>query len=246
MARYSTTSSLCHKCNINPPAFDRKQCNVCLVKQRAVATRRANRLLTLGQCQRCAKPVSSENNRLCPEHLIAKQCRTICAEKQCGRCGSLKPASDFDSSAKTKDGLKSKCIRCVDDLWELRRAKHNYKTEHKEYYVNPQEKALLDTYKRQYGLDIDDYYSLLEFQDGECAICRRKPEPGGRRFSIDHDHITGMVRGILCAGCNSFLGYVKDNQDQIRTFLLYLNEPPAKFLKLEAKCRTSDKQPALN
>ena len=48
----------------------------------------------------------------------------------------------------------------------------------------------------------DDYAALLAAQDGRCAICRRPPKEGGRRLSVDHDHATGAVRGLLCFRCN--------------------------------------------
>lgn len=54
------------------------------------------------------------------------------------------------------------------------------------------------------------YEYVLEDQGGKCAICGRPPKPGGRRLNIDHDHITGAVRGLLCASCNRMLGWARD------------------------------------
>jgi hypothetical protein len=50
---------------------------------------------------------------------------------------------------------------------------------------------------------------LAASQDGKCAICKQ-PE---RRTSlcVDHDHVTGRVRGLLCHRCNIVLGFVNDN-----------------------------------
>lgn len=44
---------------------------------------------------------------------------------------------------------------------------------------------------------------MLETQGGGCAICKRPPKK--LRLSVDHDHKTGLVRGLLCFGCNSIL-----------------------------------------
>jgi hypothetical protein len=63
-------------------------------------------------------------------------------------------------------------------------------------------KRLMDNYK----LTIEQYDAILAYQDGVCYACRQ-PEPvKGRRLSVDHDHSTGEVRGLLCSRCNPILG----------------------------------------
>lgn len=72
---------------------------------------------------------------------------------------------------------------------------------------------------RLYGLSVEDYTDLLAKQGGACATCDRT-EPGGNgRWHIDHDHqccpyggsCGDCVRGLLCAGCNRALGFVRDD-----------------------------------
>ncbi len=63
--------------------------------------------------------------------------------------------------------------------------------------------------KSKYGLTSADYDVLLEKQDGACAICRKKPNRGF--LHVDHNHATGMVRGLLCKSCNLMLGYARDD-----------------------------------
>jgi len=46
------------------------------------------------------------------------------------------------------------------------------------------------------------YEAKLRSQGGGCAICRRKPKPGARRFCLDHNHQTEKLRGLLCFICN--------------------------------------------
>lgn len=60
---------------------------------------------------------------------------------------------------------------------------------------------------RLFGLTRAEFEALLDSQDGRCAICCRR-EPGGRsnEWHVDHCHETGVVRGLLCAGCNLGLG----------------------------------------
>ena len=64
--------------------------------------------------------------------------------------------------------------------------------------------------KRKYGLSIKEYDAMLIGQGGVCKICR-EAMPDGQRFHVDHDHITGRVRGLLCTACNHGLGNFKDN-----------------------------------
>lgn len=56
----------------------------------------------------------------------------------------------------------------------------------------------------EYGITRDEYLALLELQGGVCAGCGQEPKT--KRLAVDHDHVTGEVRGLLCAdlerGCN--------------------------------------------
>ena len=60
--------------------------------------------------------------------------------------------------------------------------------------------------KKLYGITAEEYDAMLESQGNVCAICK-KPQPTKRRLSVDHDHETGKVRGLLCTTCNLVLGY---------------------------------------
>jgi hypothetical protein len=74
--------------------------------------------------------------------------------------------------------------------------------------------------RRLYGMTPADYAELLEQQDGVCAICKRRPR-NGRFLVVDHDHRTGLVRGLLHNRCNRLL---------TRALQTYIENPPgAKF-----------------
>lgn len=63
--------------------------------------------------------------------------------------------------------------------------------------------------KQKFGITIKVYEELLDEQDGRCAICGTM-DPGGRgRFHVDHDHITGSIRALLCSRCNLLLGKIE-------------------------------------
>lgn len=73
------------------------------------------------------------------------------------------------------------------------------------------------------GLTLADYDKLFEKQQGVCAICDGV-NTDGRRLFIDHNHITGGVRGLLCNQCNALLGYAKDNPATLTKAANYLYE----------------------
>jgi len=72
-----------------------------------------------------------------------------------------------------------------------------------------------------YGISQIEYDDLFNSQDGACAICR-KPNWNGRGPNVDHDHITGKVRGIICSSCNTALGMIGDNPNIARAMADYL------------------------
>lgn len=76
---------------------------------------------------------------------------------------------------------------------------------------------------REYGLTLDDYMRMWEMQRGCCAICfcDLTTLPPKHRH-IDHDHKTGLVRGLLCRGCNHGLGGFKDNLASLAEAFQYL------------------------
>jgi len=73
--------------------------------------------------------------------------------------------------------------------------------------------------KQRYGLSKEDYFKLLDKQNGVCAICKVKKEG---TLHIDHNHKTGVVRGLLCSNCNMDLGIMKDNIYSLDNAIEYL------------------------
>ena len=72
-----------------------------------------------------------------------------------------------------------------------------------------------------YGLTLEDYDKMLEEQGGVCAICG-KPDPTHPNLAVDHCHITGKIRGLLCRVCNPAIGALGDDVDSLRKVIAYL------------------------
>jgi len=62
-----------------------------------------------------------------------------------------------------------------------------------------------------YGITVDEYNAMYTAQNGGCYICG-EPEIG-KSLSIDHDHVSGKVRGLLCSNHNRALGLMQDDPD---------------------------------
>jgi hypothetical protein len=100
-----------------------------------------------------------------------------------------------------------------------------------------------DTYlRRTYGITLEFYRELLAYQGGKCFICHRKP--GRIPLAVDHNHMTGEVRGLVCVrsakdpvsgrdfpACNRIIGMARDNPAFFRRGADYLENPPARRLK---------------
>lgn len=98
------------------------------------------------------------------------------------------------------------------------RAKHN------------EDRALRHLMAR-YGVSADVYRAMHTAQNGLCANCGRseslvdKRTGKVRRLSVDHDHTTGKIRGLLCNDCNTGLGKLGDTVEGIKRLLAYLEKP---------------------
>lgn len=81
-----------------------------------------------------------------------------------------------------------------------------------------------------YGITADEYWEIYNYQGGRCYICQRGT--GARkRLSVDHDHKTGIVRGLLDTGCNKWvLGLLRDDTDALQRAIDYLDHPPAVYV----------------
>lgn len=67
---------------------------------------------------------------------------------------------------------------------------------------------------------------MVEVSGNRCSICGDPPDPNGKRAAsrlhVDHDHVTGKVRGLLCLSCNAGIGYFKDDITRLHAAVAYI------------------------
>lgn len=80
--------------------------------------------------------------------------------------------------------------------------------------------------KYKYGITDEQYQVMLQEQNGVCAICKQISKRKDRiiNLSIDHNHKTGRIRGLLCTQCNQGLGSFKDSKEQLKAAISYLEQ----------------------
>lgn len=128
--------------------------------------------------------------------------------KICKTCAKNKPIVEYHKDKNRPDGIRIYCKQCQKE----RASRPEIKKYHNEY------RSIWSITK--YGITIDDYNKLLLNQGGVCAICKRfKLRTIDRRMHIDHDHATGLVRGILCSNCNTALGKYELYKKEIDLYL---------------------------
>jgi len=162
-------------------------------------------------CKACARSKAGQRRarlaRRRPQDIVIPEI------KRCNDCGLTKDAEEFWSDKTQPDGLSARCASC-------RRAYHRHWYER----IGRSRRlpvARLDRYK----LTADDIARMLRGQGDCCAICRRGfTDP--RSYVIDHDHATGVVRGLLCPSCNVGIGALQDAPNILKAAIMYLKKPP--------------------
>ena len=133
--------------------------------------------------------------------------------QRCTKCNQLKPFNLFPCVSKTNRKPRSQCKKCCA---EKQRKVYAKKPEQYRNYVRKRRAKNNNLYKRRanlktFGLTIQDYEEMLALQNNQCAICGTLQCASGRRFAVDHCHLTGKIRGLLCLRCNQAIGKFHDN-----------------------------------
>lgn len=134
-----------------------------------------------------------------------------------------------------KNGKCKECYR----LWERNWTKNNRdkaRAKSKKWYKNNPEKVAImgrrQSWKKQGILNaacapfsIEDYNNLYFIQNGACLICKIHQSNLKKKLAVDHSHITGIVRGLLCNRCNTqILPVIEHNYGLIGRAVSYLDE----------------------
>lgn len=137
--------------------------------------------------------------------------------KTCSRCSESKPLAEFHNHKGRSDGRASHCKDC--HKVSMRAAQAKWRAKNTTDYKASQVRHKL---KRAYGITPCDFTRQLIAQQGCCAVCGRD-EPGGKgTWHVDHDHATGLLRGLLCHNCNLALGHAKDSIETLQRAATYL------------------------
>lgn len=106
-------------------------------------------------------------------------------------------------------------------IWGEKNKEHKSKKQ-KFWYEENKDKARNSQLIRHFGITLEEYNELLKKQNNVCAICGSSS--GEKSFSVDHDHITGKVRGLLCRGCNVGIGNLKDDPELLEKAIIYIKK----------------------
>ncbi len=138
--------------------------------------------------------------------------------KRCYKCQLYKTVGEFGIARQRADGLNNICKSCKSFAAS---AYHQRVKLEGGYSKKRIRQNLASKLKTKFGLEIDRYEEMLETQAGLCAICCETCI-SGKRLSVDHNHSSGAVRGLLCARCNFGLGYFRDRPDLLESAIEYL------------------------
>lgn len=149
--------------------------------------------------------------------------------KRCPRCEIVKPTDAFYRHKGMPDGRQTYCRDC------FRPMARAYQVANPELYRAASRKHYYTKLSVRHGVTRDFLEALFTRQKGRCAICKQeettrsratKGGPGEtiRRLSVDHDHVTGKVRGYLCSACNQALGGFRDDPVLLRRAARYVSQ----------------------
>ena len=139
----------------------------------------------------------------------------------------------MDKKAKYREKQK-----ITDKLYRLRNAERLRKASSEWYLSNKNTEAFKNKrtvelsrktrIKNRYNLSIEKFDEMIKKQNNKCAICNQ-PEFKIRygkiqSLAIDHDHLTGKIRGLLCNNCNRAIGLMHDSIETLKNAVAYLEQ----------------------
>lgn len=141
--------------------------------------------------------------------------------KTCTLCKRSKPLDQFSPNGGNRAGRRSRCKPCR-SKYEYSISDRERKNEIRRKGFRPSPKARREYaahepfYRR--GLTTQEYEELVQNQKGCCLICDQPT----KSLHVDHCHVTGDIRGLLCGNCNRALGMFRDQVDLLERAIKYL------------------------
>lgn len=140
----------------------------------------------------------------------------------CHGCRSYKPLDMFLKLNARTGNPTGHCEDCHQADLERRRERYRSDpTDRRRFRKNQLAK--------DFGITPEDFDTMLFIQGCVCAICGNSEKPnangakyGDSQLAVDHDHNTGIVRGLLCSNCNTGIGLLGDDADRLLAAVAYL------------------------
>lgn len=174
------------------------------------------------KCLKCRlRPSASGKDRL-----WCDKCK-----RSCSVCKRRQRETDFTLENRRRDRRAYRCKTCAKKYRELPRTREMMTGYYPTYRSKNAALIRLREIHRQYGISPEDYIRLESRFSGGCFICKTVPK---RWLCVDHDHETGVVRGLVCDPCNNGLARFKEDQEVLSSAIEYLRDG-GKSLGLTAK-----------
>jgi hypothetical protein len=144
--------------------------------------------------------------------------------KVCSKCKLLKPASDYWTRLRRgKRGLRTACKQCDKEVHNQYVDLNRDKINEQNYRCQQSPQGRETYYQRNFGISLDFYNQQLSKQENRCAGCDTHISQLKQRLAVDHNHITGQIRGLLCGNCNRSLGLIKESRETLQRLADYLD-----------------------
>ena len=101
--------------------------------------------------------------------------------------------------------------------------------------MNDVDKRRASHLRNKYGISLEQYAELLSKQKGCCAICDRHHSEFTTRLAVDHNHVSGEIRGLLCNYCNRRVVGRHRDAKVIRRLADYLDQGTGWFVPKKKK-----------
>ncbi|WP_029090086.1 endonuclease VII domain-containing protein [Brevibacterium album] len=143
---------------------------------------------------------------------------------------------------------KKRCKDCAaEGITTARPAPHpgpRCASHHRQVRAERKDRAWEQRLIATYGITAEEYWAIYEAQGGRCYICRRATGKV-RKLAVDHDHQSGLVRGLLDKSCNrNILGHSRDDIEFFERCIAYLQDPPARAIIGERVAPVHEKEDA--